>query len=85
MATEPAQLQIADPRNAGRHLRLSWHASKQVVVFSQWRDGVCVATTPVELAEIPAVIGALVSALEDAAKNPSTGAAAAAAAMRSTA
>ncbi|HEX3841510.1 MAG TPA: hypothetical protein VHU85_12005 [Acidimicrobiales bacterium] len=66
MASEPAHLQIVDPRNAERHLRVSWHANKRVVVFSQWRDGVCVATTPVELAEIPAVIGVLVSALEDA-------------------
>lgn len=72
MASEPAHLQIVDPRNADRHLRVSWHASKRVVVFSQWRDGVCVATTPVELAEIPGVIGVLVSALEDASTRPLT-------------
>jgi hypothetical protein len=69
MASEPAHLQIVDPRNAERHLRVSWHATKRVVVFSQWRDGVCVATTPVELAEIPAVIGVLIRALEDASKS----------------
>jgi hypothetical protein len=72
MAQEPAHLQIVDPRNADRHLRVSWHASKRVVVFSQWRDGVCVATTPVELAEIPGVIGVLISALEDATTRPLT-------------
>jgi hypothetical protein len=42
-----------------------------VVVFSQWREGVCVATTPVELTDIPAVIGVLVEALEDAARGVS--------------
>jgi hypothetical protein len=66
MSAEPAQLQIDDRRHGDRHLRVSWHASRQVVVFSQWRQGVCVATTPVELADIPAVIGVLVHALEDA-------------------
>jgi hypothetical protein len=68
MSAEPAHLQIDDPRDGDRHLRVSWHASRQVVVFSQWRQGVCVATTPVELADIPAVIGVLVDALVDASK-----------------
>ncbi|HWE70813.1 MAG TPA: hypothetical protein VG205_10640 [Acidimicrobiales bacterium] len=72
MASEPAHLQIVDPRNADRHLRVSWHATNRVVVFSQWRDGVCVATTPVELAEIPGVIGVLVNALEEATTRPLT-------------
>ncbi|HEX3461761.1 MAG TPA: hypothetical protein VHT49_12715 [Acidimicrobiales bacterium] len=75
MASEPAHLQIVDPRNAERHLRVSWHATKRVVVFSQWRDGVCVATTPVDLTEIPGVIGVLISALEDASKSTPTDAA----------
>ncbi|HWD52355.1 MAG TPA: hypothetical protein VG412_08145 [Acidimicrobiales bacterium] len=70
MSADPAHLQIDDHRDGDRHLRVSWHASRQVVVFSQWRAGVCVATTPVELADIPAVIGVLVDALEDASKAP---------------
>jgi hypothetical protein len=71
VSADPAHLQIDDRRDGDRHLRVSWHASRQVVVFSQWREGVCVATTPVELADIPAVIGVLVEALEDAAKGVS--------------
>ncbi|HEY1990713.1 MAG TPA: hypothetical protein VGG43_14700 [Acidimicrobiales bacterium] len=71
MSADPAHLQIDDRRDGDRHLRVSWHASRQVVVFSQWRQGVCVATTPVELADIPAVIGVLVEALEEAAKGSS--------------
>jgi hypothetical protein len=37
------------------------------VVLSHWRDGVCVASTPVDLCELPALIGVLVEALGDAA------------------
>jgi hypothetical protein len=68
MSADPAHLQIDDRRDGDRHLRVSWHASRQVVVFSQWRQGVCVASTPVELADIPAVIGVLVDALVDASR-----------------
>ena len=68
VSADPAHLQIDDRRDGDRHLRVSWHASRQVVVFSQWRQGVCVATTPVELVDIPSVIGVLVEALEDASK-----------------
>jgi len=75
MSADPAHLQIDDRRNGDRHLRVSWHASRQVVVFSQWRQGVCVATTPVELADIPAVIGVLVDALVDASEGAPSNAA----------
>jgi hypothetical protein len=37
------------------------------VVLSHWRDGVCVASTPVDLGELPALIGVLVEALGDGA------------------
>jgi hypothetical protein len=37
------------------------------VVLSHWRDGICVASTPIELSEIPALIGVLAEALGDAA------------------
>jgi hypothetical protein len=64
-------LQVVDPRDDDRQLRVSWHPTKRIVVFSQWRHDVCVATTPVELAEVPAVVGLLVGALEDASRDPS--------------
>jgi hypothetical protein len=76
MSAEPAHLQIDDPRDGDRHLRVSWHASRQVDVFSQWRQGICVATTPVELADLPAVIGVLVDALVDGSKGAPSKAAA---------
>jgi hypothetical protein len=67
-----AQLQISDQRDGARHLRLSWHASRRVVVFSHWRDGVCVASTPVDVAEIPTIIGVLVKALADTSRSPTS-------------
>jgi hypothetical protein len=70
MGGEAARLQIPDRRDGGRHLRVSWHPTRRLVVFSQWREGVCVATTPVELAEIPTVIAVLVKALADASRSP---------------
>jgi hypothetical protein len=37
------------------------------VIVSHWRDNVCVATTPVGVNEIAALVGLLVGALHDAA------------------
>jgi len=64
-----AALQIVDSRNRGRYLRMSWHPSRRAVIVSQWRDGVCVATTPVGLADLPALIDLLVQVLQDAASD----------------
>jgi hypothetical protein len=61
------RLQIPDARGGGASLRISWHAAQRKVVFSHWRDGVCVATTPVDLAEVPGLINVLVAALGQAA------------------
>lgn len=70
MGGRAARQQVPDQRDGGRHLRVSWHPTRRVVVFSHWRDGVCVATTPVELAEIPSIIAVLVKALGDASQSP---------------
>lgn len=67
MGREAQLVEVADPRYSNGHLRLSWHPVRQTLVVSHWRDGVCVATTPVALPDIPALIGLLVSALQDAA------------------
>jgi hypothetical protein len=58
---------VADIRNDRRYLRASWHPESGVVVFSHWHDGVCTATTPVALADIPKLVGLLVNALGEAA------------------
>lgn len=63
-------VEIADRRGNDGHLRVSWHPEKRVVNVSQWRGSICVASTPVELADVPAVVGLLVGALEEATRNP---------------
>jgi hypothetical protein len=42
------------------------HPEQRKVVLSHWRDGVCVASTPVDVTEISALIGVLADALGDA-------------------
>lgn len=66
-------VEIPDQRASGRFLRVSWHRKRGVVVISQWRDGVCVATTPVELTQVPRIVRLLVQALGDALSEPETG------------
>jgi hypothetical protein len=63
----PNRLNIPDARGRGASLRVTRHSEQRKVVLSHWRDGVCVASTPVDLGELPALIGVLVEALGDAA------------------
>jgi hypothetical protein len=62
----PRRLSIPDARGQGATLRITKHPEQRKVVLSHWRDGVCVASTPVDLGEVPALIGVLADALGDA-------------------
>ena len=62
----PRRLSIPDARGRGATLRVTKHPEQHKVVLSHWRDGVCVASTPVELSEVPGLIGVLADALGDA-------------------
>jgi hypothetical protein len=42
------------------------HPEQGKVVLSHWRDGVCAASTPVEVGELPELIAVLADALGDA-------------------
>jgi hypothetical protein len=46
------------------------HPEQGKVVLSHWRDGLCVASTPIELREVSALIGVLADALGDAIDTP---------------
>jgi hypothetical protein len=63
---QPRRLSIPDARGQGATLRVTKHPEQRKIVLSHWRDGVCVASTPVELTEVPALIGVLADALGDA-------------------
>ena len=66
----PRRLSIPDARGHGATLRVTKHPEQRKIVLSHWRDGVCVASTPVELSEVPALIGVLADALGDAIDTP---------------
>jgi hypothetical protein len=70
MGLARAPVEILDRRDIDGHLRVSWHPAKRLINVSQWRRGICVATTPVELSDVPALVSLLVSALEEAATMP---------------
>src|ERR1700733_12573927 len=57
---------IPDARGDGASLRVTRHPEQGKVVLSHWRDGLCVASTPIELSEVSALIGVLADALGDA-------------------
>jgi hypothetical protein len=57
------RLNIPDARRRGSTLRVTRQPGQRNVVFSHWRDGRCIASTPIELAEVPGLIGVLVDAL----------------------
>ena len=63
----PNRLNIPDARGRGASLQVTSHSGQRKVVLSHWRDGICVASTPVDLSELPALIGVLAEALGDAA------------------
>jgi hypothetical protein len=67
---QPRRLSIPDARGEGATLRVTRHPEQRKVVLSHWRDGVCVASTPVELSEVPTLIGVLAEALGDAIDAP---------------
>jgi hypothetical protein len=66
----PQRLSIPDARGEGASLRVTRHPEQRKIVLSHWRGGLCVASTPVELSEVPALIGVLADALGDAIAPP---------------
>ena len=66
----PNRLSIPDARGQGASLRVTRHPEQRKIVLSHWRDGLCVASTPIELSEVSALIGVLADALGDAIDAP---------------
>ncbi|MBO0748674.1 MAG: hypothetical protein J2O47_09990 [Acidimicrobiaceae bacterium] len=74
MGAAKGAVEVADRRGNDGRLRVSWHPEKRVVNVSQWRRGICVSSTPVELTDVPALVSLLVGALEEAARTPAAAA-----------
>ena len=54
-----------DARGEGRSMRLSWHHEQGVVILSLWRNTLCAGSFRLPVADVPAVIAALVQGLSD--------------------
>jgi hypothetical protein len=54
---------FADARDGDRALRVSWHAERDCVVLSTWRDGACVGTARLTGEDAARLIGALADGL----------------------
>jgi hypothetical protein len=61
----PRSLTVPDARGRATSLRVTRHPSQRKVVISHWRYDVCIASTPIDRRELPALIGVLVEALGD--------------------
>ena len=48
---------------ADEYLRVTWHETDRVIVFSHWQGEVCVAATPVKVTETAELATLLVGAL----------------------
>ncbi len=66
----PRRLSIPDARGQGATLTVTRHPEQRKIVLSHWRDGLCVASTPVDVTELAALIGVLADALGDAVDAP---------------
>ncbi len=60
-------VEAADQRRGDSRLRMSWHDDKEVLVVSHWRGPICVASTPVEVKDLPGMITLMAQAIEEAA------------------
>ena len=72
MGANPKSLNIPDARGNQACLRVTRHPAERKIVVSHWRQGLCVASTPVDLSDVPALIGVLATALGDAAASSAT-------------
>jgi hypothetical protein len=61
---------IEDARDGGASLRVTRHPEQHKVVLSHWRERVCVASTPIELKDVPPLIAILAEALGDGIESP---------------
>ena len=55
---------------ADEFLRVTWHESDRVVVFSHWQGERCIAASPMLVTDATDLTALLVDALGDAASNP---------------
>lgn len=53
----PNRLSFPDTRGKRAYLQVTRHSGQRKVVLSQWRDGICVASTPLDVSELLGSLG----------------------------
>ena len=61
------RLFLADKRGGDRYLRVTWHRDTSTLVLSHWDRDICLASTPISLADGSRLIGLVVGALREVA------------------
>ena len=66
VANFPHRVLIADVRDNGTYVRVTWHADRSTFVLSHWDNDGCIAATRVSVDDVPQLIGLLTNGLADA-------------------
>lgn len=66
VANFPHRVLIADVREDGTYIRVTWHSERSTFVLSHWDNDGCIAATRVSVDDVPQLIGLLTNGLADA-------------------
>jgi hypothetical protein len=66
VANFPHRVLIADVREDGTYIRVTWHSERSTFVLSHWDNNGCIAATRVSVDDVPQLIGLLTNGLADA-------------------
>jgi hypothetical protein len=69
VANFPHRVLIADVREDGTYIRVTWHLERSTFVLSHWDKNGCIAATRVSVDDVPQLIGLLTNGLADALAN----------------
>ena len=66
VANFPHRVLIADVRENGTYIRVTWHSDGSTFVLSHWDNNGCIAATRVSVEDVPQLIVLLTNGLADA-------------------
>jgi hypothetical protein len=69
VANFPHRVLIADVRDDGTYIRVTWHSERATFVLSHWDNDRCIAATRVSVDDVPQLIRLLMDGLANALAN----------------
>ena len=69
VANFPHRVLIADVRDDGTYIRVTWHSERATFVLSHWDNDRCIAATRVSVDDVPQLIRLLTDGLANALAN----------------